>query len=265
MTAERQRAIAERIRRLGTETAFAVSAEAAALAGQGHTVYPFHLGDMNLPDAGEHRRGHRQRAIAGRQDRLLPQRRHPAAARGAGRRRQRLARARTTRWTTSPSSRAASPSSASSSWPLMNPGDEVLYPNPGYPIYEIADRVPRRHAPCRTATARARTTSRSTWTRSSGSSRRARGCSSSTTSRTPPAPRLAGGTRARGGARAPARPARAVRRGVLRHPLQRHQPLARLAAGHGGAHPDPLHLQQEVRHDRLAARRGRRAQARSST
>ena len=41
--------IAERISRLGTETAFAVSAEAAVWQAQGHTVYPFHLGDMNLP------------------------------------------------------------------------------------------------------------------------------------------------------------------------------------------------------------------------
>jgi aspartate/methionine/tyrosine aminotransferase len=40
---------AERISRLGTETAFAVSAEAAAYGAQGHTVYPFHLGDMNIP------------------------------------------------------------------------------------------------------------------------------------------------------------------------------------------------------------------------
>ena len=34
--------------RLGTETAFAVSADAAAWAAQGHRVYPFHLGDINL-------------------------------------------------------------------------------------------------------------------------------------------------------------------------------------------------------------------------
>ena len=40
--------IAERISRLGTETAFAVSAEAAAFAAGGNTVYPFHLGDINL-------------------------------------------------------------------------------------------------------------------------------------------------------------------------------------------------------------------------
>ena len=41
--------IAERISRLGTETAFAVSAEANEWKSQGHTVYPFHLGDMDLP------------------------------------------------------------------------------------------------------------------------------------------------------------------------------------------------------------------------
>ena len=41
--------IADRIANLGTETAFAVSAEAAAFAAQGNHVYPFHLGDMNLP------------------------------------------------------------------------------------------------------------------------------------------------------------------------------------------------------------------------
>ena len=40
--------IADRVARLGTETAFAVSAEATAFAAQGNKVYPFHLGDLNL-------------------------------------------------------------------------------------------------------------------------------------------------------------------------------------------------------------------------
>ena len=39
---------AARVDDLGTETVFAVAAEAAALAAQGRTVYPFHLGDLNL-------------------------------------------------------------------------------------------------------------------------------------------------------------------------------------------------------------------------
>ena len=41
--------LANRVARLGTETAFAVSAEAAAHAAEGNKVYPFHLGDINLP------------------------------------------------------------------------------------------------------------------------------------------------------------------------------------------------------------------------
>ena len=40
--------LSERLERLGTETAFAVSAEAATFAAGGNKVYPFHLGDMNI-------------------------------------------------------------------------------------------------------------------------------------------------------------------------------------------------------------------------
>src|SRR5512139_765768 len=40
--------IAERMSRIGTETAFAVSLEAAELAREGLKIYPFHLGDMNI-------------------------------------------------------------------------------------------------------------------------------------------------------------------------------------------------------------------------
>ena len=35
--------------KLGTETAFAVSADVEAWSKKGHKVYPFHLGDMNIP------------------------------------------------------------------------------------------------------------------------------------------------------------------------------------------------------------------------
>lgn len=38
----------ERYGRLGTETAFAVGGDAAAWAAKGNSVYPFHLGDMNI-------------------------------------------------------------------------------------------------------------------------------------------------------------------------------------------------------------------------
>ena len=40
--------IAKRIAHLGTETAFAVSADARSWADQGTDVFPFHLGDMNI-------------------------------------------------------------------------------------------------------------------------------------------------------------------------------------------------------------------------
>src|SRR5436190_23581346 len=41
--------LASRLQNLGTETAFAVSLAAAEWAAKGNRVYPFHLGDMNLP------------------------------------------------------------------------------------------------------------------------------------------------------------------------------------------------------------------------
>ena len=40
--------IAKRMDLLGSETAFAVSAEAANLAATGKKIFPFHLGDINL-------------------------------------------------------------------------------------------------------------------------------------------------------------------------------------------------------------------------
>ena len=44
-----RREFAKRMQLLGTETAFAVSADAAAFAAAGNAVYPFHLGDIDLP------------------------------------------------------------------------------------------------------------------------------------------------------------------------------------------------------------------------
>ena len=126
--------LAERIGRLGTETAFAVSAEANEWKSRGHTVYPFHLGDMDLPtprnivDAAE-------RAIrdgktgycpnAG----IMPLREALAADVGASH-----------GLDLGPQNVAIEPGGkpviAKFILALMDPGDEVLYPNPGYPIYE---------------------------------------------------------------------------------------------------------------------------------
>lgn len=44
-----KRKFSTRISKLGTETAYAVSAEAHAAAKSGIKVYPFHIGDLNIP------------------------------------------------------------------------------------------------------------------------------------------------------------------------------------------------------------------------
>ena len=41
--------LAKRLEKLGTETAFLVSSKATEWAAHGNRVYPFHLGDINLP------------------------------------------------------------------------------------------------------------------------------------------------------------------------------------------------------------------------
>ena len=41
-------ALAERLERLGTETAFAVSLAAAEWGAKGNRIFPFHLGDLTL-------------------------------------------------------------------------------------------------------------------------------------------------------------------------------------------------------------------------
>jgi len=126
--------IAERIGRLGTETAFAVSAEAAAWQAQGHTVYPFHLGDMDLATP-ENIVEAAFRALrdgktgycpnAG----IMPLREALADDVGAS---HGLA--------LGPQNVAIEPGGkpviGKFILALMDPGCEVLYPSPGYPIYE---------------------------------------------------------------------------------------------------------------------------------
>ncbi len=126
--------LAERVDRLGTETAFAVSAKAAAFAAQGNKVYPFHLGDLNLKtpanvlEAGikAMRDGHTNYC--------------PNA--GVPRLREILAddigssRAVQYSMENVAIQPGGKPTISKFFLTMMNPGDEVLYPNPGYPIYE---------------------------------------------------------------------------------------------------------------------------------
>ena len=126
--------IAKRIQKLGTETAFAVSAEAAAFAAKGNKVYPFHLGDMNILTPANVMEG----AIKAMQDGKtgycpnagIPQLREILAAdvsasRGIPYSMENVA-----------IQPGGKPTIGKFILALMNPGDEVLYPNPGYPIYE---------------------------------------------------------------------------------------------------------------------------------
>ena len=44
--------LADRLNNLGTETAFAVSTRGAEWGAKGNRIFPFHLGDINLPTPG---------------------------------------------------------------------------------------------------------------------------------------------------------------------------------------------------------------------
>jgi len=126
--------IAERISRLGTETAFAVSAEAAAWQAQGHTVYPFHIGDMDLPTP-ENIVEASFRALRDGKNGYCPNAGIPAL-------REALAAdvGASHGLELGPLNVAIEPGGkpviGKFILALMNPGDEVFYPNPGYPIYE---------------------------------------------------------------------------------------------------------------------------------
>ncbi|MBL7846277.1 MAG: aminotransferase class I/II-fold pyridoxal phosphate-dependent enzyme [Cyclobacteriaceae bacterium] len=126
--------IANRISALGTETAFAVSEEAAAFAALGNKVYPFHLGDLNFRTPTKIVEATR-RAIEEGKTGYCP-------TRGITPLREVLAAdVNTPRGTHYKVDNVAvqpggKPTIGKFVLALMNPGDEVLYPNPGYPIYE---------------------------------------------------------------------------------------------------------------------------------
>jgi len=126
--------VADRVARLGTETAFAVSAEATAFAAKGNKVYPFHLGDLNLKTpanvlaAGiramqEGKTGYCANAGVPQLRELLAD--EISATRHAQYSMENVA-----------IQPGGKPTISKFFLAMMNPGDEVLYPNPGYPIYE---------------------------------------------------------------------------------------------------------------------------------
>ena len=138
---------------------------------------------------------------------------------------------------------------------LMDPGDEVLYPSPGFPIYESQieflggvakpygfvpggknflldfDAIEAAITP-RTKLLIFNNLHNPTGAESPDEE-----------------------IRGAGRPRPEARPVRAVGRGVLGRAVLRPEQVDRVAARHAGAHGHPLHLQQEVRHDGVATGR----------
>lgn len=126
--------LADRLNRLGTETAFAVAATAADWVSKGNEVFPFHLGDLNLATP-ENISAAMQRAVVEGKTGYCPNAGiaplRAALAQSLGLQRNVLF---------APENIAVQPGGkpviGKFLRSVMNPGDEVLYPNPGFPIYE---------------------------------------------------------------------------------------------------------------------------------
>ena len=126
--------IATRINRLGTETAFAVSAQARKWAAKGNKVYPFHLGDINLSTPLNIVEAANKYIVDGKNgycpaEGILPLREVLADDVGF----KRGVHFGPDNVSVQPGGK---PTIGKFIQAVMNPGDEVLYPNPGYPIYE---------------------------------------------------------------------------------------------------------------------------------
>src|ERR1035437_1251204 len=126
--------IADRIKLLGTETAFAVSAEASAFAAKGNKIYPFHIGDINLSTPSTVVEA-TIKAIKDGKTGYCP-------TAGISQLREALAvdvnASHKTQYTMDNVAvqPGGKPTIGKFVLALLNPGEEVLYPNPGYPIYE---------------------------------------------------------------------------------------------------------------------------------
>jgi aspartate/methionine/tyrosine aminotransferase len=126
--------VAARIGHLGTETAFSVSAEADEWRALGHTVYPFHLGDMDLHTP--------PNIVAAAEKAIRDGKTGYCPNAGIMPLREALAAdvAASHGLDLGPRNVVVEPGGkpviGKFILALMDPGDEVLYPDPGYPIYE---------------------------------------------------------------------------------------------------------------------------------
>jgi aspartate/methionine/tyrosine aminotransferase len=134
MGAQQQLRLADRLSNLGTETAFAVSKAAAEWATAGNEVFPFHLGDIDLATP--------RNIVDAMQDAIDFG--YTGYCAGAGIEPLRAALAHdigSARGLHLESNNIAvqpggKPVITKFIQTLMNSGDGVLYPTPGYPIYE---------------------------------------------------------------------------------------------------------------------------------
>ncbi|GHD13587.1 pyridoxal phosphate-dependent aminotransferase [Zhihengliuella salsuginis] len=143
--------LANRLERLGTETAFSVAQAAAAWKAKGNRVYPFHLGDINIPMA-PHIVEAMNRAIADGYTGYcpgpgIPQLREALAEDIGARRGMEFSPDNVVVMT------GGKPVITKFLQAVMDPGQEVIYPNPGFPIYESqieylgGTAVPYRYVP----------------------------------------------------------------------------------------------------------------------
>lgn len=126
--------IAERMNLLGSETAFAVSAEASNLAATGKKIFPFHLGDINLPTPNSVIKAANNAVEEGKTGYCpspgIPELRKVLA--------KHVGNSRGVKYNLDNVSiqPGGKPSIGKYIASMMEEGDSVLYPNPGYPIYE---------------------------------------------------------------------------------------------------------------------------------
>lgn len=126
--------LAQRLSRLGTETAFAVSLAANEWGAQGHRIYPFHLGDIDLPTP--------QVIVEAMNKAIADGKTGYCPGAGVPLLREALADDVNSRRGTGYTldnvvvQPGGKPVITKFLQAVMDPGDEVLYPNPGFPIYE---------------------------------------------------------------------------------------------------------------------------------